>query len=649
MFNGAVLELDRGVARRLGPDILAEAPDYEEMLTRFGRADQQRQVGDALLDQRLVAGIGNLWKAESLWRARVSPWRRLAEVSDDELRATLEEAQRLMRGRLEGVPGRAQVYRRKGRPCPRCGDENPLLAAGRRRPHGLLVPRVPERRGTEDGVSAVVIVRAPQLFDCLRAFCLGSFRALLQELEHGADLPFAFEEHSSYDRPALYEYRPLVKPFIESRAHTLRRRPDAELAVDELRREPAAAIFARAHAGPRADEHEALFGSVLLPLLMSTAEMCGGFDWDDSAYERAYAELEAALFGEGHQYGAVAPLIGITTGGATIELGANMRIRLAATGELAKLWPEANGLLPTDFGREADRLPSRARACPRTGRDRTTRRARRVRRRDQRNPPCDRGARSRRARCSSSDWTGALTEFRPVLPIAATQPAGEPTRLDSFRAALAADLLPRLALADDDPELGEALDRWELSLFQDGPFQAEQLREALAALLGGNDGLWAAAVRGADPPRRHATSTRRAAGPSVGRAGCRRRSSRARRDVASRRPREARRFARRVDPRAAPATCEQHVSGRSRDRLGADARRPRECVVHAAYGGRGAEVLIEGARLLQASCRFVRSSQREQRAARSEQGVRALGERAIFAPPCRGVLVELERLGRACR
>jgi hypothetical protein len=45
--------------------------------------------------------------------------------------------------------------------------------------------------------------------------------------------------------------------------------------------------------------------------------------------------------------------------------------------------------------------------------------------------------------------------------------------------------------------LGEALDRWELSLFQDGPFQAEQLRESLAALLGGSDGLWAAAVRGA--------------------------------------------------------------------------------------------------------------------------------------------------------
>ena len=103
-----------------------------------------------------------------------------------------------------------------------------------------------------------------------------------------------------------------------------------------------------------------------------------------------------------------------------------------------------------------------------------------------------------------------------MLPIAATQPAGEPTRLDSFRAGLAADLLPRLALADEDPELGEALDRWELSLFQDGPFQAEQLRESLAALLGGSDGLWAAAVRGAillgDTPRARAELQDRLAG-----------------------------------------------------------------------------------------------------------------------------------------
>jgi hypothetical protein len=342
-----------------------------------------------------------------------------------------------------------------------------------------------------------VIVRAPQLFEALRAFCLGSFRTLLAELERGADLPFAFEEHNSYGRPALYEYRPLVKPFIEHRAHTLRRRPDAQLAVDELKREPAAAIFARAHAGPRADEHEALFGSVLLPLLMSTADMCGGFDWDDNSFARAYTELERALFGEGHRYGAVAPVIGITTGGNTIELGGGLRVRASATGELAKLWPEANGLLPPDFGREPDRLcvleldrslESGATEAP-----------------DAPGELADAVTAIRLATAAPIAAGPVLFErldwrpygIRPVLPIAATQPAGEPERLDSFRAGLAADLLPRLALADDDPELGEALDRWELSLFQDGPFKAEQLRESLAALLGGTDGLWAATVRGA--------------------------------------------------------------------------------------------------------------------------------------------------------
>jgi hypothetical protein len=367
------------------------------------------------------------------------------------------------------------------------------------------VPAVPDRKGTDDGVTGVVVVRAPQLYSSLRAFTLGSFRALLGEIDRGAELPFAFEEHTAINRPPLYEYRPLVKPFIEHRAHTLRPRPDAQLAVDELRREAAAAIFARAHAGPRADEYEALFGSVLLPLLMTTAETCGGFDWDDGAFDRAYADLEQALFGQGHKYGALAPVIGITTGGTTIELSFDLRLRLAATGELAKLWPEANGLLPADFGREPDRLcvlelerelESGAAEPP-----------------DAPGELADAVTAIRLATSAPIAAGPVLFErldwrpygVRPVLPIAATQPAGEPTRLDSFRAGLAAQLLPQLAEADEDPELGEALDRWELSLFQDGPFREEQLRESLTALLGGTDGLWAAAVRGAillgDTPR----------------------------------------------------------------------------------------------------------------------------------------------------
>jgi hypothetical protein len=342
-----------------------------------------------------------------------------------------------------------------------------------------------------------VVVRAPQLYSDLRAFCLGSFRALLADIERGDELQFAFEEHTSYAKPALYEYRPLVKPFIEHRAHTLRKRPDAQLAVEELMRQPAATIFARAHAGPRAREDEALFGSVLLPLLMDTAEVCGGFDWDDGAFDRAYAALERALFGERHQYGAVAPVIGLTTGGATIELGRGLRLRLAAPGELAKLWPEAGGLLPPDFGREPDRLcvlelertlESGASEAP-----------------DAPGELADAITAIRLATAAPVAAGPVLFErldwrpygIRPVVPIAATQPGGETERLDSFRATLAADVLLKLDEADDDPELGEAIDRWELSGFQDGPFQAEQLRESLSALLGGSDGLWAAAVRGA--------------------------------------------------------------------------------------------------------------------------------------------------------
>jgi endonuclease-8 len=121
LWNGALLELvgARG-APRLGPDILGEPPDYETMLVRL-RAHPGREVGDALLDQRLVAGIGNLWKAEALWEARVSPWRRLAEVDAAELRTVLEAAHALMLESLDGPRPQRHVYRRAGRACPRCG------------------------------------------------------------------------------------------------------------------------------------------------------------------------------------------------------------------------------------------------------------------------------------------------------------------------------------------------------------------------------------------------------------------------------------------------------------------------------------------------------------------------------------------------
>jgi endonuclease-8 len=122
LWNGPVLELRTRALRRLGPDILAEPPDVEAMLDRLQADDPRRPLGEALLDQRLVAGIGNMWRAEALWGARLSPWLPVGEARRSELRAVLEEAAQLMRASLEGRRAERAVYRRAGRPCPRCGS-----------------------------------------------------------------------------------------------------------------------------------------------------------------------------------------------------------------------------------------------------------------------------------------------------------------------------------------------------------------------------------------------------------------------------------------------------------------------------------------------------------------------------------------------
>jgi endonuclease-8 len=121
-WNGPVLELHARSVARIGPDVLADQPDLDRAVANLRRMDGGRDVGEALLDQRLVAGIGNKWKAEALWQARLSPWRRLRETADDELRAALDAAATLMRRSLDGLRHRNAVYRRAGRPCPRCGE-----------------------------------------------------------------------------------------------------------------------------------------------------------------------------------------------------------------------------------------------------------------------------------------------------------------------------------------------------------------------------------------------------------------------------------------------------------------------------------------------------------------------------------------------
>jgi len=138
-FDGPVLELmTAGRARfdqrlaALGPDVLAPAFDAERFLRRLREDDPTRAVGDALLDQRIVAGIGNVWKAEGCWEAGLDPWRPLHEVGDAEALAVIEAVRPRMRAAAEAAPrapaAARRVHERAGLPCPRCAT--PIAARG---------------------------------------------------------------------------------------------------------------------------------------------------------------------------------------------------------------------------------------------------------------------------------------------------------------------------------------------------------------------------------------------------------------------------------------------------------------------------------------------------------------------------------------
>jgi endonuclease-8 len=120
LWNGPVLTLETGRLRRLGQDVLAEDFDLDAAVARLRDAGDRR-LGEALQDQRLVAGVGNMWMAEALWTVQASPWLRVADAGDAVLREAIAAARGLMQEALAtGRPGR-RVYRRAGRPCPRCG------------------------------------------------------------------------------------------------------------------------------------------------------------------------------------------------------------------------------------------------------------------------------------------------------------------------------------------------------------------------------------------------------------------------------------------------------------------------------------------------------------------------------------------------
>ncbi len=121
----------------LGPDLCVEGVDIERAVARArSMVAPSDEIADVLLDQRVAAGIGNVYKSEVLWALRVSPFSSLDELDDDAVRGLYTRASRLLRANLHTnrrvtVPGGLAVYDRAGRPCRRCATLVSRIAQGR--------------------------------------------------------------------------------------------------------------------------------------------------------------------------------------------------------------------------------------------------------------------------------------------------------------------------------------------------------------------------------------------------------------------------------------------------------------------------------------------------------------------------------------
>ncbi len=165
------VELGRhGVLSSLGPDLLAARFDASEAIRRL-RGDPRTPLGEALLDQRLVAGIGNVYKSEVCFLERLDPWGPVGAVPEASLRAALATARRLMQANLRGgrrvttgvagPGGSLWVYGRAGRPCRRCGT---IIQRRRQGEQARMTYWCPRCQPSTGGASAAAeLARADEL------------------------------------------------------------------------------------------------------------------------------------------------------------------------------------------------------------------------------------------------------------------------------------------------------------------------------------------------------------------------------------------------------------------------------------------------------------------------------------------------------
>lgn len=137
LLSPAEVRTHRWLAR-LGPDILSARFDEDEALRRL-RVHNAAPIGEAIMNQTILCGIGNVYKSEVLFVAGVNPFVEVGQLPDDVLRRVLCQARRLMRRNLRGYPrrtrlrgdGHAQwVYGRSGQACLKCGTKIQLRRQG---------------------------------------------------------------------------------------------------------------------------------------------------------------------------------------------------------------------------------------------------------------------------------------------------------------------------------------------------------------------------------------------------------------------------------------------------------------------------------------------------------------------------------------
>ncbi len=137
LLSAAALRSHRALGR-LGPDLLGDAFDANAAVTSLRRREAL-PLGEALMNQALVCGIGNVYKSECLFLAHADPFAPVAAYDDDDLVRLLHDVRRLMRRNLGGHPRRTRsasdglrkwVYRRSGEKCLRCGERIAMRRQG---------------------------------------------------------------------------------------------------------------------------------------------------------------------------------------------------------------------------------------------------------------------------------------------------------------------------------------------------------------------------------------------------------------------------------------------------------------------------------------------------------------------------------------